>query len=73
MFEVVSRLLFSEDFDVEWLAQFSLSNVHKRGLKHHHFISDVEWCRPLFEKSAQHAHFCPFLGQIKKSLEYIFD
>ena len=22
-----------------WLAHFSLNNVHKRGLKHHHFIS----------------------------------
>ena len=24
---------------MEHKAQFSLSNVHKRGLKHHHFIS----------------------------------
>ena len=24
--------------DVDHLAQFSLNNVHKRGLKHHHFI-----------------------------------
>ena len=22
-----------------WMAQFSLNNVHKRGIKHHHFIS----------------------------------
>ena len=26
------------------LAQFSLTNVHKRGLKHHHFISQAHQC-----------------------------
>ena len=28
--------------DADKLAQFSLNNVHKRGLKHHHFISDAD-------------------------------
>ena len=44
------------------LTQFSLNNVHKRGLKHHHFISflteiemntDPGFCRPIFYLSPQ--------------------
>ena len=33
---VIARII---DFPGRRMAQFSLNNVHKRGLKHHHFIS----------------------------------
>ena len=29
---------FNQELQKKWMAQFSLNNVHKRGLKHHHFI-----------------------------------
>ena len=28
---------------INYMAQFSLSNVHKRGLKHHHFILHINY------------------------------
>ena len=31
--------IFQPETPIQLLAQFSLNNVHKRGLKHHHFIS----------------------------------
>ena len=39
------------------LAQFSLNNVHKRGLKHHHFIYGVRVAIPfhMFSKYLFHA------------------
>ena len=36
------------------LAQFSLNNVHKRGLKHHHFISTTTTRKSAFEKLRSH-------------------
>ena len=43
------------------LAQFSLNNVHKSGLKHHHFISDA------FIKY-QISAFCGIYGWISKQI-----
>ena len=40
-----SVVVFSSRFPTyRFLAQFSLNNVHKRGLKHHHFISHIPLC-----------------------------
>ena len=36
---------------VKLLAQFSLNNVHKRGLKHHHFISFRRYAAAVFEET----------------------
>ena len=40
------------------LAQFSLNNVHKRGLKHHHFIfgSSILWTSALISRRALFCH-----------------